>query len=509
MKRQENSLTQTALLGCAVFAVFAICGVSGCDSISRDQPPSIIIILTDDQGYADVGVYGATGFETPHLDRMASEGLRFTSFYATESACSPTRASLMTGSYPVRAGVHDVLFPGATQGLSPDEITIAEVAKQKAYATAAIGKWHLGDHPTFLPTNQGFDMYFGIPYSNDMSPRPRNNPWAGNREKHPELPLVRDTTVVEREPDQTFLTKRYTDEALSFIEDNHKSPFLLYLAHSMPHAPLYASDDFAGETARGLYGDVIAEIDWSVGQVMETLRRLEIDDNTFVFFTSDNGPWLLFGNHGGSAGPFREGKATTFEGGHRVPAIAWMPGKIAAGTTTDHLATTMDLLPTVAGLVDGRVPTDRVIDGRDLRGVLFDSVEVVHPYDEFFFYRGGKLEAVRSGNWKLHVPHWYLKPATVGNDGAAGTYNRIDMPLALFDLSSDPGEETDVQDQNPAVVERLMAQVERARVEIGDRLTGHTGTLARPAGEVEKPWSQNPVPNLNSRADADPAQDTK
>ena len=290
-----------------------------------DGPPNIILILTDDQGYADVGVYGAEGFETPNLDRMAAEGMRFTSFYAPNAACSPTRAAIMTGSYAPRVGIPHVLSPRSRRGLNPDETTIAEVLKARGYATTAVGKWHLGDHPTFLPTNHGFDSYFGIPYSNDMSPAPANNPREGANLTYPGLPLIRDTIVVEREPDQRLLVSRYTEEVVNFIEREAGGPFFVYLAHSFPHVPLWASDRFEGTTARGLYGDVIAEIDWSVGEILGTLERLGLDENTLVVFTSDNGPWLLLGNHGGSAGPFREGKATTFEGGHRVPALFRWP----------------------------------------------------------------------------------------------------------------------------------------------------------------------------------------
>ncbi len=467
--------------------------------------PNIVIILTDDQGYADVGVYGAKGFETPVLDRLASEGIRFTSFYATESACSPTRASIMTGSYPTRVGIPEVLFPGATEGLNPDEITIAELARGQGYATQAIGKWHLGDHPLFLPTNHGFDHYFGLPYSNDMSPDPKHNYWPKNRVKNPPLPLIRDTTVIEREPDQSQLTRRYTVEAVEFIKEHAHDPFFLYLAHSMPHTPIFASEAFAGTTEQGAYGDVISEIDWSVGQVIETLEDLGIERNTLVFFCSDNGPWLVFGNHAGSAGPFREGKATTFEGGHRVPAIAWWPGTIKPGGVYDGIASSMDLFPTVAGIVGAPVPTDRVIDGKDLRPVLLGDSTAIHPYDAFFFYRSGRLEGVRSSHWKLHVPHWYVTPDSIGNDAWPGVYRREDMPLALYDLQADPGETADVSGRHPDVVARLSALIDRARREIGDAITGSVGSLARPPGHVAKPWAQNPLPDRETQPDKDPA----
>ncbi|MFC2085816.1 sulfatase [Bacteroidota bacterium] len=506
LDERMNSATRTLVFPFLILAA----GCSSPDSTSDNHPlsaapPNIIIILTDDQGYEDVGVYGATGFETPNLDRLAAEGMRFTSFYTAESACSPTRASILTGSYPLRAGIHDVLFPATLWGLNPDEITIAELARDRGYATAAVGKWHLGDHPLFLPTNHGFDSYFGIPYSNDMSPAPANNPWPDNRTRHPPLPLVRDTTVIEREPDQAQLTRRYTAESVEFIRENRDRPFFLYLAHTMPHAPLFASEAYDGTTERGTYGDVISEIDWSVGKIVETLEDLDLNENTFVFFCSDNGPWLIFGNHGGSAGPFREGKATTFEGGHRVPAIAWMPGRIAPGSVSAHITATMDLLPTVAGLIGASVPTDRVIDGKDLRPILDGRPEEADPYEAFFYYRGGRLEAVRSGKWKLHVPHWYVTPTRIGDDGDAGEYERVDMPLALFDLEVDPGETTDVQVDNQEVVERLLDHIERARTEIGDYLTGSFGTRARPPAYVETSWSQNPLAKPEDRVSMDPA----
>ena len=298
-----------ALLG---LSLFTSCGRG--DQLTEIRSPNIIVIFADDQGYADAGVYGAEGYDTPAIDRIAAEGIRFTSFYAVNPACTPSRASLLTGLYAERVGLSEVLFPRSTVGLSPEETTVAELLKTRGYATAAIGKWHLGDHPVFLPTNHGFDTYFGLPYSNDMSPDSLNNP-RPNAGIHPPLPLVRDTTVVEREPDQSLLTARYTDEAVRFIEANRSRPFFLYLAHAFPHVPLWASDRFRGTTARGLYGDVIAEIDHSVAEILSTLNHLGLDEDTIIFYTSDNGPWLVMGNHGGSAGPFREGKATTFEGG--------------------------------------------------------------------------------------------------------------------------------------------------------------------------------------------------
>jgi arylsulfatase A-like enzyme len=449
-----------------------------------------VLILTDDQGFADVGVYGAQGFATPNIDRLAREGMRFTSFYAPNAACSPTRAAIMTGSYAPRVGIPHVLNPRTRRGLNPQETTIAELLRDRGYATIAVGKWHLGDHPEFLPTNHGFDSYFGIPYSNDMSPAPANNPRQGANLMYPELPLIRDTVVIEREPDQRQLVQRYTGEVMDFLERNVDRPFFVYLAHSFPHVPLWASDRFAGTTERGLYGDVITEIDWSVGEILATLERLDLDDRTLVAFTSDNGPWLLLGNHGGSAGPFREGKATTFEGGHRVPALFRWPGHIPAGRVTDQLATGLDFLPTFARLGGATVPDDRVIDGYDIWPMLSASSEASSPYTEFFYYRGGQLQAVRSGKWKLHVPHAYptLDGGEAGHDGSVGRYAQGRIDIALYDLEADPGEQLDVALDHREVVERLMTLIEWARRDIGDALTDTAGANARPAGQVDAPW---------------------
>ncbi len=461
-----------------------------CGEPRYEGPPNFVLILTDDQGWEDVGVYGARGFSTPNIDRLAEEGIRFTSFYAPHAACSPTRAAIMTGSYGPRVGVPHVLGPRTRRGIHPDEVTLAELLKAQGYATIAVGKWHLGDHPVFLPTNHGFDSYFGIPYSNDMSPAPANNPREGANRWYPELPLVRDTMVVEREPDQTQLTRRYTEEAVRFIEQHADEPFFLYLAHTFVHVPLWASERFVGTTERGLYGDVMAEIDWSVGEILSTLERLRLDDRTLVAFTSDNGPWLVFGNHAGSAGPFREGKATTFEGGHRVPGIFRWPRRIPAGRTSDELATGMDFLPTFARLAGAAVPDDRVIDGHDIWPLLAGEPDAPSPYVRFFYYRGGQLQAVRSGTWKLHVPHAYptLEGGVAGQDGAVGRYERGEIGVALFDLEADPGETRDVADAHPDVVQRLLALIDSARVDIGDVLTEATGVNARPPAFVDEPW---------------------
>src|SRR4051812_9689549 len=360
------------------FAVFG--GALGCtsrdDAAHATSRPNVIIVLTDDQGYADVGVFGAQGFTTPNLDRMAGEGIKLTSLYVAAPICSPSRAALLTGSYPVRVGITDVLLPDSATGLNPDEVTLAELLKPVGYATAAIGKWHLGDDNEFLPTRQGFDEYFGLPYSNDMTP----------------LPLLEDEQVVEESPDLSQLTQRYTARALDFITRNRANPFLLYLAHTMPHVPLAASDDFRGKSEQGLYGDVIMELDWSVGQLLGKLEELGIARDTLVVFTSDNGPWLRYGNHAGSAAPLREGKWTTFEGGQRVPGIARWPARIPAHAVSNEIVTTMDLFPTLAAITGAALP-GWTIDGKNVLPLLEDVPGAVSPTHTLYFYLHEELQA--------------------------------------------------------------------------------------------------------------------
>jgi arylsulfatase A len=470
--------------------VVAVVLLAACAPAEYDERPNFVLILADDMGWGDIGVQGATGFATPNIDRLAAEGTRFTSFYAPNAACSPTRAAILTGSYAPRVGIPHVLGPRSRRGLNPQEITIAEVLRDRGYATVAVGKWHLGDHPAFLPTAQGFDSYFGLPYSNDMSPVKANNPRERANLWYPPLPLIRDTTVIEREPDQTQLVRRYTEEVVGFIEYNADRPFFAYLAYSLPHVPLWASERFKGSTERGLYGDVVSEIDWSVGEIMATLRRLGLDRRTLVAFTSDNGPWLVFGNHAGSSGPYREGKATTFEGGHRVPGIFHWPGRIPAGRVTDAFATGMDFLPTFAALAGDTVPADRVIDGHDIWPLLAGTTEET-PYEEFFYFRGGQLQAVRSGKWKLHVPHRYptLVGGEAGRDGFPGREVTGQIGLVLYDLEADSAETTDVSTKHPDVVARLLERIEWARNDIGDALTESVGVNARPPGMVDEPWA--------------------
>jgi len=459
--------------------------VLGTVACSNDQPkenqrPNVVIIFTDDQGYQDVGCYGAEGFETPNLDRMAEEGMRFTNFYVAASVCSPSRAALLTGSYPVRVGVPAVLHPVSSTGLDSSEITIAEILKEQGYATACVGKWHLGDHPTMMPTNQGFDEYFGIPYSNDMWP------WRNDFRKEkprseffPDLPLYLNSEVIEKNPDQNKITQRYTEFAVEFIEKNKENPFFLYFSHTMPHIPLGVSEKFEGKTEYGRYGDVIEEIDWSVGEILKTLKKNKLDNNTLVIFTSDNGPWLTYGNHAGQALPLREGKGTTFEGGMRVPCIMRWPGNIPAKSVNNEIATTMDLLPTIAKLVGSKEPVDRVIDGKDIWELMSGNYNEKENERTLFYHLGTTLQAVRKGAWKLHFPHQYRHQGNEpGEDGNSSGQMEASIGISLYNLDEDIGEKNNLADKYPKIVLRLtaladahikdLAENSRTKLEISD-----------------------------------------
>ena len=442
------------------------------------RPPNVVIIFTDDQGYGDVGCYGAKGFTTPNLDRMAREGIRLTDFYVAQPVCSSSRTALLTGCYPNRLGIVGALGPRDRHGISDNETTLGQLCKSRGYATAAVGKWHLGHHPQFLPTRHGFDEYLGLPYSNDMWPR---HPTAGKN--YPDLPLIEGTGTIETNPDQTRLTTLYTERAVAFIDKHAGQPFFLYLAHSMPHVPLHVSEKFKGKSEQGAYGDVIEEVDWSVGQVLEALKRNKIDENTLVLFTCDNGPWLVYGNHAGSAGPLREGKATTFEGGVRVPFIARWPGKIPAGATCREPAMTIDLFPTIAQLIGAKLPEHK-IDGLDIWPLLSGQPGAKSPHEALYFYWLNRLDAVRSGRWKLHLPHDYPHLDLPGGDSRPGKLTTQKTDLALFDLESDIGETTNVADQHEDVVERLLKFAEAARADLGDTATQRRGAGVREPGRV-------------------------
>lgn len=414
-------------------------------SLSAQTAPNIIIIYADDLGYGDLGCYGNPTIRTPNLDRMATEGMKFTQFYVGASVCTPSRAALLTGRLPIRNGMCSdrirVLFPFSTSGIAGEELTLAEALKEQGYRTGIVGKWHLGHLPGYLPLDHGFDRYFGFPYSNDMIEYPGRKPPAG---KYPPIPLYDQDKVIETEPDQRQLTKRYTAAALDFIEENQRDRFFLYMAHSFPHVPLFASEDFEGKSSRGLYGDVVEEVDWNVGQIMDKIQALGLSENTLIFFTSDNGPWLVQKEEGGSAGLLREGKGSTWEGGMREPALAWWPGHIKPGIVTQSLATTMDLFVTAVELAGGSLPEDRVYDGKNLLPVFMDATGEVR--DEIFYYLGAQLFAVRKGPWKMHY-----KTLTPYVGESAETH---DPPL-LYNVEEDPGESRNVADKFPEIIKAL------------------------------------------------------
>lgn len=454
-----------------------------------DHRPNVVLINCDDLGYGDLSCYGSTQHDTPTLDRMAEEGARFTQFSMASPVCSPSRAAMLTGSYPLRIGFGGrsidnapVLFPGQAQGLHPDEVTIARLLQNAGYATRLVGKWHCGDQPEFLPTRHGFDGWFGLPYSNDMgrqafpeegrpyrevmaalgTPVPEDAPMLA---KHPPLPLMMDEVVVAEQPDQAALTERYTTDAVQFLRDNRDRPFFLYLAHLYVHLPIYVQTRFVRESRNGRYGAAVRCIDWSTDVILRELSALGLDEDTVVVFTSDNG--ALTRDGGGSNGPLRGSKGSTWEGGQRVPCIVRWPGRVPGGRVLDDVANAMDLYPTIAGWCGVDVPTDRTLDGRNL-GPLLDGGD---PPEErpFFHLLGGNIEAVRLGRWKLHVRKWNVEK------------------VRLYDLEADPGEQHDLVDEHPDVVERLLAVVTAGRIELGDDATGVVGTDVRPVGRVEDP----------------------
>ena len=457
--------------------------------------PNIVIILTDDQGYADLGSFGAKGFQTPNIDQMAKDGMRFTSFYASQAVCSASRSSLMTGCYADRVSISGALMPWDKHGLNPDEETIADMLKKKGYTCGIFGKWHLGHHKKFLPLQQGFDEYLGLPYSNDMWPLGYNrvpftekNPGIKpQKSKYPPLPLIDGNEKVDEIrtlQDQATLTTRYTERAVKFIEKNKDKPFFLYVPHSMPHVPLGVSDKFKGKSEQGMYGDVIMEIDWSVGEIIKTLEKYGLENNTLIIFASDNGPWLNFGNHAGCALPLREGKGTMWEGGPRVPCVMRWLGKIPADTECNKIAATIDLLPTIAAIAGAQLP-EKKIDGVNILP-LMKGDKNANPRDVYYFYYGGGLRAVRQGKWKLYFPHEYHSYLGVepGMDGLPGPYNKAKCGLELYDLKNDISETKDVAEQHPEIVGKLKVLAEKAREDLGDRLTNRKGKNVRPAGKL-------------------------
>jgi arylsulfatase A len=443
--------------------------------------PNFVIVYVDDAGYADIGCFGAKGIRTPNLDRMAKDGRRFTSFCVAQGVCSASRTALLTGCYPNRVGILGALGPRAKVGISDSEHTIAQILKPLGYQSAIFGKWHLGHHPKFLPTHHGFDEYFGIPYSNDMGPRPGQKGTNGN----PPLPLIEGDKVVETNPDISQLTTCYTERAVHFIDTHHDGPFFLYVPHSMPHVPLGVSDKFRGKSERGLYGDVIEEIDWSVGEILAALERHHLNEKTLVIFASDNGPWLSYGDHAGSAGPLREGKATAWEGGVREPCVMRWTGNIPAGTVCTELAATIDILPTFAALAGATVPTEHIIDGKDIRPLMLGEPGAKCPHEAYYYFWNQELQAVRSGPWKLHFPHTYRSlQGEGGHGGKPAPYVDRKTPLVLYNLETDVGETHDVSAAHPDVVARLQKLGEAAREDLGDSLTGQVGKNRRLVGRL-------------------------
>ena len=464
------------------------------------RPPNLVIFFTDDQGYGDVGCFGSKTIKTPHLDRMAQEGMRFTNFYVAQPVCTASRAALLTGCYSNRVSLEGALNHTSAVGIHDDELLLSEMCKDRGYATALYGKWHLGHRAKFNPTRHGFDEFFGLPYPNDCS-----NKFHPIVRTFPPLPLLEGTKTVAEEPDQAQFTRQFTERAVGFIERNKDRPFFLFLAHVMPHVPVHASAKFAGKSAAGPYGDAVEEVDWSAGEVLAALKKAGVDDNTLVIFTSDNGPFLSYGNCAGSSGPLRGGKLTCFEGGVRMPRIMRWPGKIPAGRECHELVTAMDVLPTFAKLSGGKL-SQNAIDGKDVSPLLAGAADAKSPHEAFWYYADRELHAIRQGDWKLHFPHPYLevngapgkdgKPANFANlkpddlkksglEGVASRHGyRVERTgLELYNLKEDVGERKNVADQHPDVVKKLQALAEQARVELGDTLTNRTGKGVRPAGK--------------------------
>ena len=476
----DNPLAPGRIMRNAFLALFLL-SLIGHAQAEKDKP-NIIVILADDLGYGDLGCYGNPSIRTPNLDRMAAEGMRFTDFYSAAEVCTPSRAALLTGRYAIRSGMcndqYRVLRRLSAGGLPDSEITLAQALKPQGYSAAAVGKWHLGvwtNDPAHHPRKHGFDFYFGLPHSNDMNPTSKAPKRAAGRlDQDPEwwaAPLFRNEELIEQPADQTQLTRRYTEEAVNFIHEHKSGPFFLYLAHTFPHVPLFASKKFSGTSRRGLYGDVVEEIDWSVGRVLASLRQENLAENTLVFFTSDNGPWLIQGQAGGSAGLLRDGKGSTWEGGMREPGIAWWPGKIKPGQVCHALASTMDLFTTSLSLAGAPIPADRPIDGVDIRPLLFGAGEA--PRDAYFYYRGTHLFAVRKGEFKAHyfTQAGYTQPKPEAHE-----------PPLLFDLGADPGESFDVAASHPDVLAEIAHAIER-----------HKATLTPVQNQLDAVVSEEPA----------------
>lgn len=466
----------------SIISLSLLLGLGTFSTVKAKSYTNFVVILMDDMGYGDTKSNGAIGYETPNIEMMQREGMTFTRYYAPQAVSGASRAGLLTGCYPNRIGLSGAPFPGSRTGISDEEMTIAEVLKQKGYTCAAFGKWHLGDNVRFLPLRHGFDEFYGIPYSNDMWP---NHPTF----KFPDLPLIEGDSIVEYNPDQSRFTTEFTERAVSFIDRNRKKPFFLYLAHPMPHVPLYVSDRFKGKSEAGLYGDVMMELDWSIGEILKKLKKEKLDKNTLVIVTSDNGPWINYGNHAGNTGGLREGKGASFEGGQRVPCIMKWRSHIPEGTICNRLASGIDFLSTFAEIADSPMPELKT-DGVSLLPLLEGDFSA-RPRKYFsYYYRGNDLEAVTDGRFKLVFPHKYrsyegFKPGMDGKPGDVNEFKPLKETL-LFDLLRDPGERYNVMEMYPEKVEELKKYADEVRKDLGDDLTGNKGNGRRSPGILKK-----------------------
>ena len=449
----------------------------------REISPNIIFILTDDQGYNDLGCYGAKDIETPNIDKLAENGAIFKSYYATHAVCSASRASIMTGFYANRMQMYGAFMPESSFGLNPDEITIAEILKEKDYSTSFYGKWHLGDAPEFFPNNQGFDDFYGILYSNDMWPK---HPQQGTNFNFSDIYLYENFEKIEPIYDQSLLTKKFTDKTIEFININKNKPFFVFLSHPQPHVPLYASSDFLGKSKRGLYGDVIQEIDYSVGRIFKELEKLDLEKNTLIIFTSDNGPWLSYGTHSGSAGNLKEGKGTTWEGGQRVPAIVYYPKLIKTKTIIEAPVMGIDWFPTISDILSKK--NNFNIDGKSLTKLLSGESNKSPHKNLFFYYNQNELHSIRHHNWKYYFPHKYrsLNGREGKNDGTPIKYdmNKLTYP-ELYDLSKDIGEQNNLINQFPEIKIKIERIADSVRLVLGDKLNKIKGNQIRQIGETD------------------------
>lgn len=462
-KFRFNNMKHPKIIIRTIIIVFSLLTFTNTKASKKPpKKPNIIIIFTDDQGYSDVSCFGAKNYKTSNIDKLADQGMILTNFYAAAPVCTPSRASLLSGCYAKRIDMEKIIRPSKypiskqrstnLRGINPKEELLPELLKENGYKTACVGKWHLGNHKELLPNNHGFDEFFGIPYSNDMIPE--------LFEVYPPLPLMKNNDIIEENPDQRFLTKRLTEYATDFIDRSKNEPFFLYLAHPMPHWPISVSPNFKGKSGEGLYADVMLELDWSVGEITKALKKANIEENTIVIFTSDNGPWLLFGNHAGNAEPLRNGKTSTFEGGQRVPFIIKWPNNVQRKSISNEVVTALDLLPTIMNITNGRLPNEK-IDGNDITDLLKGNKKATGHGKPFFFYYEGELQAVRDNDWKLVLPHRSPIILVPGKDGEPGKSNMVNVPLSLYNLKDDVKEFTDLSEKYPEIVLRLKQLCEK------------------------------------------------